>query len=140
MIIFPEELNDPMIFMFGTSSAGRDEGLYIHSDIGYLINMVMLGLAGLTVLLMFYFYMLYGLFQNKSNPLSKYVIYIIIILLVINFKESVLFTKNILYMILAFYFIIVLYPKNKISSIQQKSKTSQQNHKRNISFETKDTI
>ena len=101
MLHFPALMADPINFVLGTSSAGRTDSLWLHSDIGYMRNFFMGGVIGLLAITTFYFMMVVDLCRVYSVTLDKklqfisvFTLLVVFILGIFNIKEDVLVGRH----------------------------------------------
>ncbi|MCT7358577.1 hypothetical protein [Thalassolituus pacificus] len=111
MLHFPPEMESLNNFLFGTTSAGRTEGLWLNADIGYMKNWYMSGVIGLFFIIFYYFWLLYLLCKSvrltdDGRFIKNLSLLVIIMTLIMNFKEDVLAARHLYSMIMILVFLV----------------------------------
>ncbi|MCB9554672.1 MAG: hypothetical protein H6707_01130 [Deltaproteobacteria bacterium] len=89
--------DEDIVFFFGSSITGRGEGkTYIHSDVGYVLNIYGVGILGLGIMLMFYAYVINTCrkLRHFHSPTAILLLLSTVIILLYNFKEQSLLTRH----------------------------------------------
>ena len=102
-IFFPDQLLSLKTFLFGTSSNGREQLMWLYSDIGYIKDLFMGGIVGCITLYTIFSLILYYTLKYGRTVLSKYIVFFGILLFIFNFKESALAGRHILFLFLALF-------------------------------------
>lgn len=92
-------------YLFGSSSLGRLEGFWYHTDIGYLRILYGAGIVGSILLYALYLYLLLqSVFRFNRNLLYRVSIIFLLLFFVLQFKELMLFARHLLSILLIVYF------------------------------------
>jgi hypothetical protein len=88
--------NESMIFLFGSSSIGRSEYLYISSDVGFIKLIFAIGVFGLFLYMLPFirFIKLAFIARKKDLNYSSLVLVMLLSSLLLNFKELAIYTRS----------------------------------------------
>ena len=106
-LIFPESTAE---WFFGAGISGR-ESVYIRSDMGWILNLFSFGIVGMTVIILIHLYILWC---ARNSDLFLPGALILGLILLLNFKENLLFARH----VSAVLFVWLFYVKFPPSSLE----------------------